>query len=180
MGRGRQRAPQLRTWDSTPPPAFPLQLGKVKPIFCSLPTKDGWLQETGKETEGWGKNGGRGREVQSLWGSDPSRGIDGEFRRLSGEVTIRYPVPAPPLQMRQHRAREGNWLAQGFRASQRQRQSQPNLCLPSLQSFLYQAILLVSILFKKFFLLAKLCCIQDPSSLTRDLTHAPCTESATP
>ena len=131
MGRGRQRAPQLRKWDSTPLPGFSPQLGVTKPIFCSLPTKHGRLQEMREETGGWGQNWGRGRQVLSLWGSEPGRGVDGEFGGLSGEeATICYPVPAPPLQTRHHRAREGNRLAQGLRASQPQRQSQP----PSLPS----------------------------------------------
>lgn len=130
-GQREAESTQLRKWDSAPLPGFSPQPGVTKPIFCGLPTKHGRLQEMREEAGGWGRNRGRGGEVLSLWGSKPGRGVDGEFGGLSGEeATICHPVPAPPLQTRHHRAREGNRLAQGLRASQPQRQSQS----PSLPS----------------------------------------------
>lgn len=137
MNRGRQREPQLRKWNPTPLPAFfPLQLGMVQPSLSSLPTKDGWLQETRKETEGPRQNPGRGRELLSLWSSEAGSGVDGEFRGLSGRGGYHLlSCPSSPLQMRQCRAREEKWLAQGLRASKWQRESHsPHLCLLSTHS----------------------------------------------
>lgn len=94
-------------------------------VACSL-KMDGYRKQKRKQNAG----GKTEVEVRKCWASEAvilagvQMGLPGE------EVTICYPCPSPTFTDEATQSQRRNWLAQGLRASQQQRQSQP----PSLPS----------------------------------------------